>query len=1359
MQSLRKSLLALVGLVVLAAAGYAADEYRTGGPLAGLKLPRFPTQYGEPAGFPGCMEELRVKNEKGYVSHSPDGMAPQEHLYPGSVEHWHAYFFKYLPIQPMFTKQSLLKNWLAKDLPGIDKQALENYAEPVYWVPRHWKPVHTQKFHRPVRVLRTKVGAPEIAVDCGTLEPGLYSLRVIGAVETKHTQRHRLPLYMRMTVNDGLDGGSHTYRIRGPYVDEFYAVAEFYFHAPEKRRYAAKIAVHEGSKVELLVHNIDLHDVLAGHERRAIKSKRTLTANIPVDAVVAPDTPERQARDASLWDAFPPINFHLSYTYGMNSNDGKSNWPRVGAGGLDAAQIKEEHGDWSWRIRGLGDAILVNKKLGLEYTLSDYRAGKSLPDPYPFKDWGAGVWTPPATEGEKPQNFWPVPAGLWRRMRNYRGDMTRKITNYRTKGDVEAGRDAALMLCRMAYDFPTITARNTMHAVVIQPGSWGRDHGCRRRNPQTGFLAGVEINNDYDMLFDLIVKDAGLAASVGRFIPWVKTPQDVVKLLDVYLVQTTAKRCLRYHTYSSNVPARILTPTINLGDHVFTQPWLDWLFSATFVYPLPPSGIQDLLISGNARNGMGYIASHYYAHGEQAAPQAMALANYIQHGGLAKYNLSDPKRYPKPLAACHWFIDSRTAGNYFPRIGDVCGPDKAYGHPLYKGKLEAQCAIGWRWSKDPKFAWPIAQSGNRKGWTDAEWAEIETAAATVKRAPWLENKSRAFSNWGGFLESGVESDDPRFRRSAMVRVGQGWGHHHDDTMDLQLYAHGYPMTVDGGQRPSYTKPGDRTTRTHNLVEVDGTSWLGHAWVNTLTDADGSRYLRARAEPPANHPDVKLYQRQVALIDADPGVPGGAGPNSYVFDVVRVAGGKMHTHSFHAMLEDELVSNVENRIGLDELTGDEAAYTGMFHRDVATLPQSSAGFAGVAPTVLQATWRMTRERQGRTARNEELMNKAIWDPESPRKYTRLHLLGQQGARVMTGFSHCTQWKYGWTNLFTQRRDEAGLESVFPAIIEPYAGKPFLETPALLPITANETDARRAVAVQVKTANGRRDILFADGRPDKQRGVGANRFAAEYAYVSTDDQGLRLATLTGGTLLATGEVSIKAAQRERSGAVVRVAYTDKSMTIDADWPAPHLANRVVEVGVPGHLTTYTLASAAKAAGGTRLGLTEGGDFYLSRVREVDAAKKLVYSTLAFTHNEKRPNPGVDKHWVASNEGRTKFWRAEYLGDIDGTNRYAFQLDGAVAVEDFGKTRGIRLWEYGVGDTVRQSTFVSLHRRRPGVYELNADVDVALALDAKSVQRSPDGQAWGPLAGKRAGKMLEFNIAAATLAKGRVYLRLER
>jgi len=145
----------------------------------------------------------------------------------------------------------------------------------VYWGRRHELSVKTDKSLKPVPVVRCRPGAPVIRLDLGELNPGLYVVRVIGAVETKDIRPFRKALFLRSAVNDGADGGAEVSvrRQRLGYCDEFYDVADVYFQALEKRAYRMELQVDRGSEVDLLVHNITLDDVLAGTVRRAIKTR------------------------------------------------------------------------------------------------------------------------------------------------------------------------------------------------------------------------------------------------------------------------------------------------------------------------------------------------------------------------------------------------------------------------------------------------------------------------------------------------------------------------------------------------------------------------------------------------------------------------------------------------------------------------------------------------------------------------------------------------------------------------------------------------------------------------------------------------------------------------------------------------------------------------------------------------------------------------------------------------------------------------------------------------------------------------------------------------------------------------------
>jgi hypothetical protein len=383
--------------------------------------------------------------------------------------------------------------------------------------------------------------------------------------------------------------------------------------------------------------------------------------------------------------------------------------------------------------------------------------------------------------------------------------------------------------------------------------------------------------------------------------------------------------------------------------------------------------------------------------------------------------------------------------------------------------------------------------------------------------------------------------------------------------------------------------------------------------------------------------------------------------------------------------------------------------------------------------------MTRTGVG----NEQGLAPANYDPASPRKFTRLHLHGVQGARILSGQLHCNPRDYSFTNLFV-RQNEA-TEAAFPAIIEPYLGEPILRGTRLLPVANNETDAQRAVAVEVTTVNGHTDLLFADGRPDRTRSVGGATVAGEFAYVSRDAEGLRAANLVGGTQLALPDLTLTVPAAAYVGKITAVDYGRRQMTVDASWPAntPALA----EVGVPGHQTAYTV-TAAQAAGNRSVLTTEGGaDFYLSRVQSVDPGTNTVVAAIALAphaaHN--------DRHWVASNEAQTKFWRADYLGEQPGG--FGFRLrpldpDSTTAAEpvklsDFGATRGLRLWEYGVGDTVRMPAQVALRRAATGLYELSGNTTVGVAWAGKTVETSVDGQRWQ---GLRGGAMIDLTTADA-------------
>ena len=596
--------LSLAAMLVLATTGLAAESYEIGGPLAGVKLPLCKTQHGEPPGYPGCIPALAAKGQEvqdvgvTYHEYGQQGLAPEFELYPGSVERWRAYWFKYCPVRSFFDRQSQIKNFVAPDIPGATDDQCERYAEPVYWVPRHSPAVNTGYKNRPVSVVRCEVKSPILKLDLGELEVGLYAVRIIGAVETKELRPFLKPIYVRMQVNDGPKGETGEYRVRIPYNDQFYSVAEMHFHAIEKRRFQASLFVDEGSQTDLLVHNVSLDDALAGTVRQRIKSGRTLATHKGVaknlsESYIGKRKPlgreERWHRDEAIWSALPPLNKH--------SNDRWSFFDRKiaqGAGGQPLEAIQKTHGKWEIVKTIQGGTgrenhirvfpkqldhlrrLMVNQKLGLVYTIDDLRHNRPLPDPYPYKDDGAGVYEPDPAAPEKGLAFCPLSWAVTDRLHSFAGYFKSGGGFFlRKEENQDYARDSAIALIRFAYQFPTIDLYRCLSFRTVDPAARGR-YILRRRMTMASvwgnFIRFLKPVREYDALFDYLEGNEDLARSVARFVPWVKTPDDVLMLLDVYLVQTMAKRMLLYHYYGDGrQPSRLAELAALAGNSKITD--------------------------------------------------------------------------------------------------------------------------------------------------------------------------------------------------------------------------------------------------------------------------------------------------------------------------------------------------------------------------------------------------------------------------------------------------------------------------------------------------------------------------------------------------------------------------------------------------------------------------------------------------------------------------------------------------------------------------------------------------------------------------------------------------------------------
>jgi len=1436
-------------------------------PAAERSLHPYPLWPSTPVpGWPGLgadegttAETLTSKDHLGQILPGQYGQ-PEFVSYPGSVEHVRRELQRYVPPYPVYNANTLRKNFVLHQVPPYAARCVE-WAEPVYYNPMYAPRVPTKQTRPPVKALPWKPGGEPIRLDLGRLEPSLYALRIIAAAPSQKAVRPKRYAFLQLRINDlPTDAAEmNAYVLRAQALDNFYAIQEFYFQARGDRAYRAELSLLPASQVELLVHNIDLHDRFAECARRRGKKRTALfdvdarhklweemRAKYPKEADFKLRTPaEQRAFDDAVWrDAFPPLNAHTGQNLGTGKYD-RANWHRdkwcpappewegltlggkplcirVGKGKLhldtrggihtDLPRYEVRGGIAWWRNQQLGPVAEVSVKDGILR-----HKGRKVGEARHASVRGGELFQGGVPSGKAPR-FYALPGtrtydaqgrlalaselelkpGLYydaeRVTQAYRSAWRRDFVKQRRGlgawhqlGNTQVARDEAMRFIRFVCQWPAVRPSRQLNFIM---GACGLDRRyCRRYQ---WWPAHHELLTVYDSLFEFIDGNKPLAEAVGRYLPWVKTPDDVIQLIDRRLVQDYANDMMKYRYYYDHGQAKLMLAAVMVqDDRSISDPWMEFLWTRGWEYPQALSGLADNLVTSIGRDGGTNVGSIFYGIGGQLATIRL-LEDYIKRGGNRKYDLTNPRQYPKSRQTIWLPFEASAAGRHVLGVGDVGGPSCAYGRIVHLANLRDIFATGWRWTRDPRFAYELARTFGRADEPETEWQKI-LAAARTSRDPYMRNRSRVLADWGGFLAGGADEDDFRFRRSLSVRVGNGHGHAHADTLDLRLWAHGVTMSGDLGQRPAYGRPRHQRSRVHNLVEVDGTDWNSHAWVPHLFDAPGAPYLVAESVAPYGLEHVTLFRRQCALIDADLGERSGrvppqldpdvVTPSCYVFDVFRVAGGTTHTYCFHGCVDDGFEVNVKRRKLMTGKEGDpdEDYLRGFRWRTTGkgVKPEDAEWAAEPAADTLVATWRLSRDP--RTGPPEKRMYTGLGGKHGgamtrPRKFTRLHLLGQTGSRVLHGIDLVkvgATWHnpsfpgYAGRCLFSQRRGEAGkaLESAFVTLIEPYAGEPFIRATRRLRVEGNESDALRAVAVEVVTTGGHTDLCFADGRPDKLRTIqvtaGGTRqpvkVAGEYAYLSCDGGGLRQATITGGRLLDAAGVKIEIADVGHRGKVVAVDYLKRRVTVDAHIPARLFAGKWCEVGGAFHRTSFQVATIEHAGGRSVLTLRKGIEVMRSHVVASDPKAGRLRTAIAMLRFR-----GRDRELTASNEPLTKFWKVAYTGG-DRHQGHEFQLTGApVGEKDFPVGSVLRVWEFGVGDEVAVRTGVSLRRIPPqygrGFYEVTATSPFALTMQGRAMSLSLDRETWQRIQTTQEGERVRGQVTEEMLGAGAIYLRLD-
>ena len=1224
-----------LGLLALAATAMAgtpkADDWIT--EFAGS--PIYPSQLGQP-GWPGMVTGQSAPKPWGFPERLP---------YPGAVEHVRVGLQRYVPVVPIYNAKTLVKNFPATELPGVKGDRVIEYAEPIYSVMKYESGRPTGQFNRPVKVVKWDKTHPPIELSLGKLGVGTYAVRLIAATPTENVERASKRLVINFEVNDGLHGEVNPYRKRCAAIDEFYSIVEFFFHAPEAREYKVKLWVDASTVLPVVyLHNLDVHNKLAqlagkgGKKGPSLYDAAERLAGWREKGTWKPDERTREQRfadDAKIWNSCMAVNAEPS---GM--------WyrPWTEATRIASAMIPPEVKDDGMGIDFFGNDLFWNRPKEFLEALKDPKKNRD----HHLVDIGLDYGK--SNPGLTRQTAYPAAFEMYEVAYRQPFAALDLAWQYHETGDETKARQAAIRLARLGLQNMTHGPRQTMASYDLIPQVVHGDVAFRAREKEMdygmrgaydglmpsstpGVCTGSFISS-YDYLFTYILNNQELADSLGRFMPWIKTPADVVRFYDTYVLQYYAHQVMTYNAYEDSPTAEWMANVIAVQqDPSICKPWVDWLFRYVWTYPNRPMGLDEIAVNAIGRDGTEYRGSTFYGLGGSFLdPIIRTLGAYRRAGGVMPVDMTDPESFPKARFGASFRRDIMVAGGYAFWIGDVSGPDRPRLSGIPEGKKSPE--------KIPN------------------------------------NPSRILSEWGGILEAGRESADFRQRRAVGVRVGTGTGHAHNDPLDLQIWAQGVPMCGDGGGRSDagYGYPGTAWLGNHNTVVAKAAT--GHRWISSFAPMEGAQYLMARVL------NKDLYERQVVLVDVDVS-------NSYVVDVFRVNGKDNPTYAFHGMPADQFEVNVA-----DQQKGTSAEKFPFMEKFSLT---EETKWSGTAPSPLVATWRMRRDPEkiamllpagGRGEFTfpgaERKAMGSDFDEKAPRKFIRMHLLGHAGDEVCGARAVCLNGEpYTNENLYLKSKSATG-KTLFPAVFEPYAGEPFLQSVRLLTDEKALEDSLAPVAIEVVLKNGRRDVIYLAPREagaDVVPGVGT--FQGECAVVSYDAKGVRQAALVGGTRLEAKGITVTTERAAYTGSIKTMDYRKRAAELSGALPK-EAADAVIETGPEERPTSYALTQVD----GAKVKFLQGMDFAMSPVEALTAEGKPILRSGI------RVIPGM----TVTDDRAENFWRFSANATLA-----ELALDGASSSKGRLKVgEALRVWEIGPGDPYRLPVQVNVVRQADGQYK---------------------------------------------------------